>query len=96
MNNLNFWRKYAWIKRGNQRREVIKILPDRPFTAEDFRKEINTKTALKLSLREMSRHLTSFAKQGIIECITPEAPYGRLYIAKKVSKELKKEILKEH
>lgn len=94
MKDARFWKKYAWIMRGKQRKEVIKMLLDRPITAEVLRKEINEKTGLKLSLREMSRHLTSFARQGFVKCLTPDAPYGRLYVMTKIGKEMKKEILK--
>ncbi len=89
MKGANFWRLYGWINRGKQRREVIKYIPDKPITAEELRKEINSKTELKLSLREMSRHLTSFADKGLMECLTPDEPYGRLYIITSPGKKVK-------
>ena len=95
MKTVDFWRKYAWVKRGTQRKTVIKFLFDKPVTAEDFRKEVNAKTDLKLSLREMSRHLTSFTKQGILDCLTPKAPYGRLYAMTKLGRRIKNEIEKD-
>lgn len=66
------------------------MLPDKPITAEELRKDINAKTDLKLSLREMSRHLTSFAKQGFLKCLTPNEPYGRLYVLTEKGKKIKK------
>ena len=80
MVSAKFWRDYAWVNMGSQRKEVMKLLPDKPITAEQLRKKINEKNSLKLSLREMSRHLTSFAEKGFVKCLNPDAPYNRLYI----------------
>ncbi len=88
MKKIVFWELYAWVNRGRQRKEVLRLLPKTPLTAEVFRKEVNSKTNLRLSLREMSRHLTSFKEKGILTCLTPEAPYGRLYVLTKKGKEL--------
>lgn len=96
MKSLDFWVKYGWIKRGKQRKDVIKLLPNKPITAEEFRKEINAKANLKLSLREMSRHFTSFTKQGIMQCLTPKEPYGKLYLITELGKKIQKEILKRN
>ncbi len=87
----SFWNLYAWINRGKQRKEVLKLFQDKPLTAEEFRKDINQKTNLKLSLREMSRHLTSFTKKKILKCMTPNAPYGRLYQITNRGKLIRKE-----
>jgi DNA-binding transcriptional ArsR family regulator len=89
-----FWNKYSWVIMGSQRREVIKFLPDKPVTAEEIRKKINDKTSLKLSLREMSRHLTSFVKQGFTICLNPNSPYNRLYLLTNEGKKIKEELLK--
>jgi hypothetical protein len=92
MKDNKFWKDYGWIIRGSQRSKVIKMFPDKPITAETLRKEINSKTDLKLSLREISRHLTSFTKQGLLKCLTPDAPYGRLYILTEKGKMMKLEV----
>ena len=91
MKGATFWEEYGWIIRGSQRIEVIKFLPDKPITAECLRRGISSKNNLRLSLREMSRHLTTFAKKNIVKCLTPNAPYGRLYELTKKGRELKKE-----
>ena len=93
MANKIFLKEYAWIKMGSQRKEVMKFLPDDPFTAEELRKRINDKTSLKLSLREMSRHLTSFAKKGILKCINPNAPYNRSYITTNKGQKIRKQFV---
>ena len=92
MGDKKFWETYAWIKRGKQRREVIILLPEKPFIPQEFRKKINETGTLKLSLREMSRHLTSFTKQGLTMCLTPKSPYGRLYSITSFGHRIKKEI----
>ena len=73
---------YCWIMRGLQRKLVLKHLTEEPITAEELRKKINSKlpNGIKpLSLREMSRQLTSFTKQELAECLSPNAPYSRPY-----------------
>ena len=92
MENPKFWRTYSWVNLGSQRKEVMKLLPDKPITAEELRKKINNKSSLNLSLREMSRHLTSFLKQELTECLNPEAPYNRLYLVTEIGKKIRKQI----
>lgn len=70
-------------------RFLIAVLFDSGARAEELRKEVNAKTNLKLSLREMSRHLTTFAKRGFVKCLTPDAPYGRLYVLTEAGKRIK-------
>jgi len=77
---------------GSQRKEVMKSLPEKPFTAEELRKKINEKDSLKLSLREMSRHLTSFTDRGFVKCLNPEAPYNRSYVITEKGKKIKEEL----
>ncbi len=93
MDNTKFWKDCAWVNMGSQRKEVMKLLPDKPITAEELRKKINEKSSLKLSLREMSRHLTSFVKQGLSKCLNPEAPYNRLYAITNKGKKIKEQFL---
>jgi DNA-binding transcriptional ArsR family regulator len=87
------WNKYSWAIMGSQRKEVIKFLPDKPITAEELRKKINEKTSLKLSLREMSRHLTSFVEQEFTKCLNPDAPYNRLYLITDLGKKIREKLL---
>jgi DNA-binding transcriptional ArsR family regulator len=93
MKDTKSWKIYAWINMGSQRKEAIKLLPDKPFTTEELRKKMNEKTSLKLSLREMSRHLTSFAKKDITKCLNPKAPYNRLYIVTNRGKKIRKQFM---
>jgi len=93
----SFWREYGWITRGKQRTTVITELTDRPVTAQEFRKKLNAKLLSKkqLSLREISRHFTSFTKKGLMKCLTPAEPYGRLYSLTERGTKIQKELLKE-
>jgi len=75
---------------GSQRKELIRFLQDEQFTGEVLRKKINERGTLKLSLREISRHLTSFAEKELLICLNPKAPYNRLYILTKKGKEIRK------
>jgi len=40
----------------------------------------------------MSRHLTSFTKRGFLKCLTPDAPYSRLYVITTLGKNIMLEI----
>jgi len=93
MSNTRLWKDCVWVNMGSQRKEVVKLLPDRPLTVEELRKRINEKSSLKLSLREMSRHLTSFVEKGFVHCLNPEAPYNRPYIITEKGKKIRDEIL---
>ncbi len=93
MKNKEFWELYGWIKRGSQRIIVLTHIPEKPITPEELRRQINDKSSIKLSLREMSRHLTSFAEKKITECLTPNVPYSKLYVLTQLGKKIKKEII---
>lgn len=92
MDKKELWENCGWILRGKQRKIVLLNLPKTPLSPESFRKGLNSTTDLKLSLREMSRHLKSFQEKGIISCLTKNAPYGKLYQITPKGSKLKKEI----
>ena len=95
MKNPNFWKTYSWVNLGSQRREVVKFLTDKPIAAEELRRKVNDRKPMKLSLREMSRHLTSFVGKGLMECLNPEAPYNRLYSITPLGKKIRIQILEK-
>jgi len=68
-----------WLLRGSQRKDVFLNLPDNEFMPNKLRKELNQKTDLNISLREMSRHLRDFEERGFVKCINSEDPYNRIY-----------------
>jgi DNA-binding transcriptional regulator GbsR (MarR family) len=79
------WRLYAWIKRGNRRKEVLRLISksNQPLTAKDI------KIQLKISLSQVSFILKELQDKGIILCLNPEDKIGRLY---KIKDEYKKMI----
>lgn len=68
-----------WLLRGSQRKEVFLKLLDKEFMPNKFRKELNEKTNLNISLREMSRHLKDFEKKGFVKCANSDDPYNKFY-----------------
>ena len=68
-----------WLLRGSQRKDVFLNLPDNEFMPNRFRKELNQKSDLNISLREMSRHLRDFEKRGFVKCVNSEDPYNKIY-----------------
>jgi predicted transcriptional regulator len=70
------WKLYAWIKRGNRRKELLKLLSNskQPLTANEI------KTELKISLSQVSFLLKEISKKELIICLNPEDKIGKLYI----------------
>ena len=77
---------------GKQRKCVFRNFPEKQITAEELRKIINNKTSFKLSLREISRHLTSFSKRGLVKCLNPSAPYNKYYSITANGKKIKEKV----
>lgn len=73
------WELYSWVKRGKQRVIVLKAFPGHPITPQELRAKINEKEDVKLSLPEVSRHMTSFKEKGLVRCLDEDAPYGKHY-----------------
>ena len=92
MANIKRDKLIYWILIGNQRKLVLRNFPDKQITAEQLRKIINNKASLKLSLREMSRHLTSFSKRKLIKCLNQNAPYNRYYSLTPIGNRIKEKI----
>ncbi len=96
-----FWIRYSKVKRGKQRAIVLKELEtEPPITGEELRKKINTKIKENkiekkegFSLREISRQLRFFEKEGIVKCIDKSAPYGVPYQLTTLGKHIKKELI---
>lgn len=92
-----FWELYGWTRRGKQRRLVLSELRERPVTGQEFRKRLNAKLSVdsQLSLREVSRHFTSFAEKGLVKCLTSGQPYGKLYVLTDRGRKVQMEIQKD-
>jgi hypothetical protein len=90
--NLELLRLLSWIKRGRQRKLVLKeLLEDQPIFPEELRKSINEKIkdGTKLSLREVSRQLAHFKTKKIAICLDEELPWGRSYILTDLGNKIK-------
>ena len=97
MQDKSFWKLYAWVVRVNQRKLAI-IHLDRPMTVTGLKKRINVNVKppqKQLSLREVSRQLTSFEKKGIAKCLNPKEPLGHIYQLTQKGNQVREEVLKE-
>src|SRR3989338_10917656 len=97
MKDESFWKLYAWVVRGKQRKLAI-IHLDRPMTVTELKKRINVNVKspqIQLSLREASRQLTSFEEKGIAKCFNPKEALGHIYQLTQKGTKVKEEILKE-
>lgn len=97
MQDKNFWKLYAWVVRGSQRKLTI-INLEKPMIVTDLKKRINAsvKPSQKpLSLREVSRHLTSFRKKGLAECFNPNEPLGHIYQLTKKGILIREQVIKD-
>lgn len=65
----------AWLRRGHRRKQVLLHLAKQPepLTPTDISK------TLKLHLPKVSVTLKELRNKGLVKCLTPAAPYGRLY-----------------
>ena len=66
-----------WIRRGKQKRIVLQVATH-PMTPTEIMKksqEINP----KITFGDTSTLVKEFRKRGIIECLTPDQPTGRIY-----------------
>ncbi len=90
------WDSVAWAHAGSQRRVVLCVLDATPMTPERLRQAVNDREDVhpKLSLREISRHVTAFDGKRLAECLNPDAPYNKLYRLTALGMRVKKELLK--
>lgn len=69
------WDLYAWLKRGNRRKEVLKLLVNSqsPMTANEI------KGKLKVALSQASFTVKELSDKKLVECLNPKDKIGRLY-----------------
>ena len=79
-----------WLIRGSQRKILFLKIPEKPFLSNKVRKELNEKSNIHLSLREVSRHLKDFKKKKLIKCLNPSDPYNRVYELTSKGKKIRK------
>ena len=81
-------KKYSWVIRGKQRREIIKYI-DGPETPS----QISQKS--KYSLNHTSRILNEFKEEGIATLLNPKDRTGRLYELTKTGKLIRDKLRKD-
>ena len=84
---------FIWLIRGSQRKNFFLKIPEKTFLSNKIRRELNEKDKMKLSLREVSRHIRDFEKKEIVRCLNPSDPYNRIYELTAKGKKYKKEVL---
>tara|TARA_Y100000310_G_C20065563_1_gene526978 strand:- start:148 stop:399 length:252 start_codon:yes stop_codon:yes gene_type:complete len=77
------WELYAWLKRGNRRREALKIIAgsNTPLTVKEI------KNKLKVAMAQSSFTVKELSDKKLIDCLNPKDKIGRLY---QISEEGKK------
>lgn len=78
----------SWVKRGKQRREIIRHIKDEVLTPSELAKESG------YSLNHSSKVLNEFSKKGLAVCLNPCEKTGRLYKLTQQGKHIKKKLIK--
>lgn len=71
----------SFVKRSRRRKQIIRELSD-PITPTEIA------DSLSLSVSHVSRTLREFERRDIVECKTPDAKIGRIYVLGKNGKEI--------
>jgi len=83
-----------WLIRGYQRKALFLKLPEKPFLSNKLRKELNEKSDMNLSLREVSRHLGNFKRKNLLKCLNSADPYNKVYMLTSKGKKIKEILFK--
>lgn len=69
------WTKFAWLKRGKRRIEILRIIEDSktPLTINEI-KQIS-----KTALSQASLTVSELSSNNLIKCKNPNDKIGRLY-----------------
>jgi len=78
----------AWILRGSQKREIIKVITGRKIPAQIYQEAV--KLNPKITRNSVSDVLREFREKGIVECINPKEIKGRIYELTKLGKKISK------
>lgn len=82
------WVLYAWLKRGNRRREVLKVIANSntPLTVNEI------KTKLKIAMAQASFTVKELSDKELMDCLNPKDKIGKIYKINKKGKELLNEV----
>ena len=69
------WKKFAWLKRGKRRVEVLNILynSNRPLTIKEI------KNTSKIAMSQASFIASDILENGLIKCLNPDDKIGKLF-----------------
>ena len=81
-------RLLAWVLRGSQRREIIKVITGHKIPAQIYKEAIKLNT--KITRNSISDVLREFKKRRIVICINPKETKGRIYELTDLGKKLLK------
>ena len=82
----------AWVLRGSQRREIIKVITGHKIPAQIYKEAV--KINPKITRNSISDVLREFKKKRIVICINPKETKGRIYELTNLGKNVLKLILK--
>jgi len=82
------WELYAWLKRGNRRREILKVIANSntPLTVNEI------KAKVKIAMAQASFTVKELLDKKLIDCMNPNDKIGRLYRINKNGRDLLDEI----
>lgn len=81
----------AWVLRGSQRREIIKVMDKPKIPAQIYKEAV--KLNPKITRNSVSDVLRAFVKKGLARCINPKETKGRIYILTKKGITIRKDII---
>ena len=82
----------AWILRGSQRREIIKVVMGHKIPAQIYKESV--KLNPKITRNSISDVLREFKKKRLVVCINPKETKGRIYELTILGKKILKLVLK--
>ncbi|MEK6946314.1 MAG: transcriptional regulator [Nanoarchaeota archaeon] len=82
----------AWVLRGSQRREIIKVISGRKIPAQIYKGSV--KINPKITRNSVSDVLREFKKKGLVVCINPKEIKGRIYELTPLGKNILQLIIK--
>ena len=80
----------AWVLRGSQRREIIKVMTGHKIPAQMYKEVIKINS--KITRNSVSDVLREFKKRNIAKCINPTEKKGRIYELTKLGNKILKHI----
>jgi len=81
----------VWVRRGSQRRAILKVMEKPQFPSEIVREA--RKVNPKISLNNCSDVLRGFAEEGLAVCLNPQERVGRLYALTLKGKRIRKKLI---